>query len=173
MKIIKCDLNYLDALAEFYDKVVDYLLATVNYPKWSKEYPCRSSIEAAINRSEQYACIDEDGKIAGAFVLNEDPQGSYEKGSWSKKLKDGEYEVVHTLAVNQGLKHKGIGSFMTEYIINDAKEKGYRGLRLDVVPGNTPAASLYMRYGFDFVGAYDLDRGFDDIPLFELYELNF
>lgn len=172
MKIIKCDLTYLDALTEFYGKVVDYLLATVNYPKWSKAYPSRNSIEAAINRNEQYACIDE-GKIVGAFVLNEDPQGSYEKGNWSEKIKDGEYEVIHTLAVDQSLKHKGVGSFMTEYIVRDAKENGYRGLRLDVVPGNTPAAALYMRYGFKFVGAYDLDRGFDDIPLFELYELNF
>lgn len=172
MKIIKCDYTYLDALTEFYDRVVDYLIANVNYPRWSKEYPCRTSIEGAINRNQQYACISDD-RIAGAFVLNDDPQGSYEKGNWSRNLKIGEYEVIHTLAVDQSIKHKGVGSFMTEYIIDKAKADGYKGLRLDVVPGNTPAAALYMRYGFKLVGAYDLDRGYDDIPLFELYELNF
>lgn len=77
MKIIKCDSTYLDALTAFYGNVVDYLLATVNYPLWSKDYQYRASIDSAIKRDEQYSCVNDSGKIVGAFVLNEDPHGSY------------------------------------------------------------------------------------------------
>lgn len=91
----------------------------------------------------------------------------------SLDLEKGEYKVIHTLAVDQSLKHKGFGAFMTDYIIDMAKADGYKGLRLDVVPWNSPPSALYIEHGFKFVGAYDLARGFDYIPLFELYELNF
>ena len=113
------------------------------------------------------------GRIVGAFVLNEDAQGAYKKGDWKVHLKDGEYLVIHTLAVLPKEYGKGVASCMTNYCIGKARSKGYKALRLDVVPDNVPAKRLYEKNGFSFAGDKDLERGFENIPLFSLYELNF
>lgn len=117
-------------------------------------------------------CLD--GKrVVGAFILNEDAQGAYEKGNWKVPLKDGEYVVIHTLAVSPEEYGKGIASIMTNYCIDTARSKGYKAIRLDAVPDNFPAKKLYEKNGFSFAGDVDLERGFENIPFFSLYELNF
>lgn len=56
--------------------------------------------------------------------------------------------------------------------IQYARKNGYKAIRLDVVPGNVPAIRLYEKMGFTYAGTADLLRGIEDIPLFDLYELN-
>ena len=152
-----------------YGRVVKHLKETVNYPKWSEEYPCRESVQKAIQKGEQYACV-EDGEILGAAVLNENPDGDYGAGDWSQELRQGEYLVIHTLAADPSARGRGVGSYIVERFIEMAKSRGYQAIRVDVVPGNDPAVNLYQRKGFVFAGAKDLLRGIEEIPIFELYE---
>ena len=62
---------------------------------------------------------------------------------------------------------------MVDKGIDIAESKGYKAIRLDVVPDNIPAINLYKNKGFTFAGVKDLSRNIEDIPLFGLYELNF
>lgn len=166
-------MEMLDELTEFYLSVTTYLDAHINYPKWTPGvYPGRESITAAIQAGTQYACTA-DGELVGAFIYNADPQGAYEKGDWHVNLAEGEYAVIHSLAV--AVKHygEGIGTEMVRFCIDKAKAEGYKAVRLDIVPENIPARKLYEKSGFKFAGEKDLDRGFDDIPTFQLFELNF
>ena len=172
MEIIKCSMNNLDAVSDFYGIVVDNLEKTTNYPKWSKKYPCRESVKTAIESGTQYACI-ENGNVIGAFILNDNPGGNYSVGEWKKELNEGEYSIIHTLAVDFRKEHKGIGKFMVDYCIEKSRKDGYKAVRLDVVPDNFSAIRLYEGRGFTFAGTKDLERGIEDIPLFNLYELNF
>lgn len=172
MELIKCKYTQLEPVSDLYDRVVKHLEDTINYPKWSKNYPCRESVTEAIQRGEQYACV-ENGRILGAFVLNDNPNGNYESGDWSKDLKQGEYLVIHTLAVDPSEGHRGIGGYMVDCCIKIAMSEGYKAVRIDVVPDNIPAINLYMRKGFSFAGIKDLQRNIEAVPLFELYELNF
>lgn len=171
MEWIKCKSGHLDLVSDMYGRVVKHLEDTVNYPKWSKEYPCRESVAEAIQNGEQYACVEK-GRVLGAAVLNEDPDGNYGAGDWSRELKPGEYLVIHTLAVDPKAGRRGIGGYMVSRIMETAMENGYQAIRIDVVPGNLPAISLYQKYGFTFAGAKDLGRDLEEIPMFELYERN-
>lgn len=171
MEWIQCDEDRLDELADFYDRVVTYLEAHINYPKWSHAYPCRESVEEAIRRKDQYACL-EDGRIVGAAVMNDNPGGAYEKGDWSCDLQEGEYLIIHSLAADPERQGCGIGDFMVKAALSFAKANGYKAIRLDVVPGNTPAQKLYRHNGFTYAGTRDLERGIEYIPEFELYEKN-
>ena len=161
--IEKASLPHLDTLTEFYDRVTDHLEATVNYPKWTK---------GAIEDGVQYICTS-DEKAVGAFILNRDPQGNYAAGEWTRNIPEGEYMVIHTLAVSPDCPRQGIGQFMIVYAIELAKVQGCKGIRLDVVPDNIPARRLYEKAGFTFAGEKDLKRDIPEIPLFALYELNF
>ena len=88
-------------------------------------------------------------------------------------MKKGEYLIIHTLAVDPLHEHKGVGRYMVDKCINIAESKGYKAIRLDVVPDNIPAINLYKSKGFTFAGIKDLSRNINGIPLFGLYELNF
>ena len=172
MEVIHCKDEHLDLVSDMYSSVVRHLLEHINYPNWSMAYPCRESVREAIAQGGQYACV-ENGSVLGAFVLNDNPGGNYEAGDWRVSLRQGEFLVIHTLAVAPSAGRRGIGGYMVDCCIALARRKGYRAIRLDVVPGNVPAQRLYQGKGFTFAGARDLLRGIDEIPLFELYELNF
>jgi len=173
MKLIKCGSEHIDAVAAMYSRVVEQLEKTVNYPQWSKDYPCRESVKAAVSNGWQYACIEENGTVLGALVINDNPNGYYEAGDWSRQLIRGEYLVIHTLAVDPDAERRGVGRYMVDCCIELAVRKGYSAIRLDVVPDNIPAINLYKGKGFTYAGTKDLLRNIDGIPLFSLYELNF
>ena len=173
MKIQKCEISDLEAVAKLYDKVTLYLTENVNYPKWKYGcYPSADSVKKAISDGVQFMCTEE-SKVLGAFILNDNPEGTYEKGDWTTDLKKGEYLVIHTLASDPDFSNRGIGKFMVNYSVSYAKEYGFKAVRLDVVPENIPARRLYEKLGFTFAGEKDLKRNIDDIPTFALYELNF
>ncbi|MBQ8803334.1 MAG: N-acetyltransferase [Tyzzerella sp.] len=170
MKIIKCEMKHLDALTKLYDKVTEYLVSHINYPKWTPGvYPGRESIREAIEKGIQYACFDVD-KAVGAFILNEDPQGAYSEGEWVTDAEEGEFLVIHTLASDPECYGKGTGKRMVDFCIETAKECQKKAVRLDVVPDNIPARKLYEKMGFVFAGEKDLKRGIEEIPTFVLYE---
>lgn len=173
MEIRKCKLEEIEAVGEFYDEVVKDLCESVNYPKWTyKVYPSTDFVREMTLANGQFVCLCE-GKIVGAFVFNDDPQGAYENATWGANLQRGEYGICHAVAIKTNLQNKGLGKQVVEFCINYAKELGYKAVRLDVVPTNLPARKLYEKCGFTYVGDADLDRGYDDIPLFSLLELNF
>lgn len=171
MKLIKCDESHLQGATAFYHEVVEYLETHINYPFWTSEHPSDECIAEAVSRGEQYICV-EDGRIVGALLLSEDPDGDYDAGHWSRELREGEYLSVHILAVSPERCHSGVGSFMVDECIFIARSKGYKALRLDIVPTNTPAERLYKKKGFVYAGTADLNRPTAPIPLFDLYEMN-
>jgi len=173
MEIRKCTQEEAAQVGAFYDKVVARLDADgVNYPKWTyREYPSAISARACAQAGTQYVCTEGD-VVVGAFVLNDNPEANYQKGAWSRHIPDGEYMVLHALAIDPDCHGRGLGSQVVEYCIRTAKERGYKALRLDIVPDNIPARRLYEKHGFRYVGTYDLDRGIAHIPVFSLFELN-
>ena len=172
LDIIKCTYDQLPEVGKLYDNVTKYLEEHVNYPKWTHgEYPSLTSATTAYNEGSLYCAKDGD-KIVCAFVLNNDPQGDYSVGDWSKFIPQGEYMVIHALAVLNECKGMGVGQQVVKFSIETAKEQGYKGVRVDVVPGNFPARNLYEKMGFTYVGEYDLKRGIEYIPTFQLLEYN-
>ena len=174
MTIRQCTTQDIQMLADFYDQVVLHLTQTTNWPKWRyKQYPNIDSVTEDITQGAQYVCLDDDGVALGAFVINQDARGAYEKGDWSVKLSDKDYYVIHSFAVNPSFYKKGIANCMIDYCKQLCIARGAKAIHIDVVPTNAPAIALYTRNGFTFAGEKDLDRGFDDIPTFCLYEFNF
>ena len=171
MEFVKCDRSHIPAVTAFYHQVINYLETHINYPFWSPEHPSDEAIRDAVGRGEQYICLS-GGEILGALVLSEDPDGDYESVDWSRELKQGEYLSLHVLAVGPDCYQKGVGSFMVDGCVRVARQKGYKALRLDIVPTNTPAQRLYRKMGFTYAGTADLKRPTAPIPLFDLYELD-
>lgn len=173
MQIRKCRTEEITEVGAFYDTVVEYLDSHTNYPKWQyKIYPSEEYVRAMTAEGFQYIC-KEDGKTVAAFVLNRDPEGDYDRGRWSVDLQDGEYMVIHALAVEPDLHGTGLGKKIVEFCIDTARNSGFRAIRLDIVPDNHPAKHLYESVGFTYVGDEDVRPEVEHIPKFSMYELNF
>lgn len=170
--IIQCTHKNVASVCRFYDEVVRHLLQNVNYPKWKyKVYPSDDTVTQAAAENTQYLC-ERNGRTVGAFVLNCDPQGAYQKAQWSKFIADGDYLVIHSFATHPDCYRRGVAEEMLNFCIEEAKRRNVAAIRVDVVPTNYPAKAFYEKHGFTFVAETDLDRGFEDIPTFCLYELN-
>ena len=174
IEICKCTQKDVEAVGAFYDREVLYMDESgTNYPLWTyKVYPSLDSVAERTREGCQYFCTL-NGEICGAFVLNDNPGGNYENGSWKKTLKTGEYLVIHTLLSDHKLAGMGIATLAVKFCIKTAKAQGYKAVRIDVVPENTPAIRLYEKLGFSFAGKVDLGRNIKEIPYFSLYEYNF
>ncbi len=172
-EISKCKIEEIEEVGRLYDKVTLYLESHVNYPKWVHgDYPSLGSAKVAFENDCLYT-VKSEVEVVCAFVLNDDPQGDYDAGDWRVNLKVGEYMVIHSLAVPNEYAGQGIGGRVVKFCLATAKERGYKGVRVDVVPGNFPARNLYEKWGFTYAGEKDLKRGFDEIPTFQLLEYNF
>lgn len=171
MQIRKCTKSDIETVGCFYDAVILWLDEHINYPKWQyKVYPCEKYVRDMTYAGFQYVCTKDD-RIIAAFVLNSDPEGAYEKGNWSRFLPEGSFMVIHALAIDDKYRGQGLGSKIIRFCIDEARRNGFKGIRLDIVPGNVPAKRLYENCGFSYVGDADLERGTEHIPVFSLYEL--
>lgn len=87
MVIKKCTEAEIEAVGTFYDRNVENMdKCGTNYPKWQyRVYPTEASVREKTGAGAQYLCMS-GGKICGAFVFNEDPEGAYEKAKWENIL---------------------------------------------------------------------------------------
>ncbi len=158
MKIRNAVLSDFEKASELYDKVTLHLENNINYPDWiHKVYPSSETVGKGIKEGSLFVC-EEGGKTIGAFLLNTDPDGDYSQGNWTADIAEGEYMIIHALAVDPDYKGRGIGKRMVEFCLDYAKGKGHRAIRLDAVPKNTPARGMYESIGFHFAGERDLKR---------------
>lgn len=171
--IQKCREEDIVRVGRFYDSVILWLNDHVNYPRWIYGvYPSEQSVRKMAEAGSQYIFAD-GGAIIGAFALSAEPQGSYQKGQWSKELSDGSYMVIHALAIKPEMHRRGIGAEIIRFCAEEAKSQGYKAIRIDIVPTNIPARKLFEKNGFTYAGDVDLELSIGDIPAFSLYELNF
>lgn len=61
---------------------------------------------------------------------------------------DEELNNISKMYVQPNWKGKGIGKMLTKAIIEEAKVRGYRFMRLDTLPSMKQAISLYQTLGF-------------------------
>lgn len=172
MEIRKCLEAEIAQTGRFYDGIILWMNEHINYPCWIYHvYPNEQSVRRMVEKGAQYICLD--GKtFIGAFALSAEPQGNYQKGQWSQKLDDGDYMVIHALAIDPSIQRQGGGSEVISFCVDKAKAEGYKALRVDIVPTNVPARKLFENNGFTYVGDVDLELNIGNVGAFSLYEYN-
>ena len=75
-------------------------------------------------------------------------------GCVGMKLSDAEHAELKRLYVRPRFRGQNLGELLVRRIMSDARDAGYRWLRLDTLPGLKTALALYRRMGFYEVDAY-------------------
>lgn len=155
---------------QFYDSLIDAMRDVAYTPKWEKDiYPTSDFLIHSIQQHELYIG-EENGCIASCMVVNHAYNDSYNKVKWSINALDSQLLVIHTLGVHPQYARKGIASNMVEYVIQQAKLRNMKTIRLDVLLGNLPAENVYLKLGFTYLDTISMfydDTGWTDFKLFE------
>ena len=160
----------IEEMVTFFDNIIDEVVADGNLPCWEKGvYPARESVENGVRRGSLFA-VRHDEEIIGAFDLSTDPAGGYSLGRWQLDLKDGEFLVLHTLAVKKSYQSQGIARHMINYAKKLTADYGAKSLRADCTLLNGKAMRLFESVGFVSCGAFNLGRDVKGASRFQLYE---
>lgn len=139
-------------IEKIYNEILDYEEQTVSYTNWQKGlYPTVDYAKSAVENNTMFVGENEGG-IYGCVVLNSIQPKEYDNISWVTKVEEKEVMVIHTLCIRPSESGKGKGRVMIDFIEKFAKEEGYKVIRLDTYEGNIPAATLYSRLGYLYLG---------------------
>lgn len=142
----------LQAIADLYEKAHDAEEAGVIHTGWLRGiYPTKETVEAGLKRGDMFVAEDE-GRIIGAGVINHVQVDVYAKGSWKYPAPDEKVMVFHTLFVDPGCQHQGIGRGFIKYYEDYALSEGCPYLRFDTNEHNLRARALYQQLGYEEIG---------------------
>lgn len=130
--------------------------------QWQDGYPAPEDIEADIARAYGYvlskpAAADTEAVIAyGAVVFGTEKAYEQIEGAW---LTDGDYTVVHRLAVADGEKGRGVAAEFMRRVEALARTAGVGALRIDTNFDNRYMLQLVARAGFVYCGKIQYASG--------------
>ena len=167
MNFRKSTFDDIDIILEIIEKAKAEL-KKMGLDQWQKGYPNREVIESDVKKGISYVLeeIAENnkkpgekvfGKIVGTIVLSPEKEEPYSKieGKW---ITDDDYMVVHRLAVDSGVKNKGLATKILEFSEGVCIENKILSLKADTHENNEPMKRLLAKNGFSFCGLIYLDR---------------
>ena len=119
--------------------------------QWQNGYPNENSFAKDIAEGISYV-YEENGEIVATAAIFTAPEPDYAKiyeGEWKT---NGNYGVVHRIAVKKQAKRAGYAAKMIEYAVELTRQAGYGSIRIDTHEGNIPMRSFLKKQGFEECG---------------------
>ncbi len=155
---------------QFYYEVTDAAQEAEFSPGWIRDiYPAPGDLKAALAAGQLFVKRI-GGKIISAMVVNGAPNEAYDKVHWPVDRKEGDYLIIHMLAVHPEHTRKGYAQEMVRFVLGLAQSEGRQAVRLDVLKGNLAASKLYLGLGFQYyetVAMFYEDTGWADYEIYE------
>ncbi len=121
--------------------------------QWQNGYPDENSIMGDVDKGISYVM-----EILGTSVLTFEREEVYENMKEGKWLSDGEYTVIHRIAVSENNKNKGVSGEILKELEKICIEKGIYSIKIDTHEDNEPMKGFLKKNGFLFCGIIYLDR---------------
>ena len=147
----------VDEILRLYEQAREYFRAN-GIPQWLDGKPDYDDVFGDIDDGISYVAA-ENGRIAAVFACDFFEDMRYPSllgGSW---LNGDEYAGLHRVAVNSGLKRRGIGSEIVKFVLTRCFENGVFNIRCDTHPKNAPMRGMLEKNGFCKCGRFYLANG--------------
>ncbi len=106
-----------------------------------------------VQRGDNRQIIENSIAIGGKLLTAKTEHGELAGTSWMTF--DGRRIHLHHFGVKPEFQRQGVGKILVEKSLLFAKEKGYQ-IKLEVHQSNKAAIELYKKYGFTYMGDYDV-----------------
>ncbi|WP_445491135.1 GNAT family N-acetyltransferase [Niallia sp. 03133] len=149
MKIRQGQLNDLPIIMNFVKKNVSIMKEEGN-DQWSNDYPIEDDFKNDIVNHHLFVAVLEDRPV-GAITIDREFNENYHKVNWTYPEKN--FFVIHRLAVDPGIRGGGIASELLSFAEVYAIEHDTFYLKTDTYSLNDKAHNLFMKNGYNKVGA--------------------
>ena len=129
-----------------------------NIDQWQNGYPNENVINNDIENKESYVMI-KDNEIIATTVISFNKESVYENIIDGKWLTNGEYGVIHRIAIDNTYKGLGLSHKIIKYTEKTCLEKGVCSIRVDTHEDNILMQSLLKKNGFKYCGIIYLEDG--------------
>lgn len=156
--------NFRQATKEDFDQTMVIInkgkafLKEQGVDQWQGNNPNDEIIRDDIEKGYTYV-LEKDGKILGTAALCFDGEPGYEnmiEGQW---LTNGEFLVIHRMAVDYELKGSGLAAKIFSGADELALERGIHSIKIDTHEGNKPMQKAVLKDGYKYCGKIFYDNG--------------
>ena len=126
--------------------------------QWQNGYPNEEVINNDIENGESYVMLDENNIIA-TTVISFTKEKSYENILDGKWITNGDYGVIHRIAVDNTHKGKGLSHKIIKYAEEVCKQNNIHSIKVDTHEDNILMQSLLKKNGFEYCGIVYLEDG--------------
>lgn len=125
--------------------------------QWQQGYPNPGTVESDISKGLGYV-MTIDGEIAVyvALIINDEPAYSSIEGAW---LSNGEFVVVHRVAVDEKFAGKGMVKVLFDHIEDFTRSHGIQSVKVDTNFDNTAMLRILETKGYSYCGEVFLAGG--------------
>ena len=125
--------------------------------QWQNGYPNLGTVESDIAKGFGYV-LTVDGEIAvyAALILHDEPAYSTIEGAW---LSDGEFVVVHRVAVDEKFAGQGMVKKLFDHIEVFTKSHGIQSIKVDTNYDNLAMLKILESKGYSYCGEVLLAGG--------------
>ena len=129
-----------------------------NIDQWQNNYPNEEVINNDIENGESYVML-ENGNIIATTVISFTKETSYENILDGKWITNGDYGVIHRIAVDNTHKGKGLSHKIIKYAEEVCKQNNIHSIKVDTHEDNILMQSLLKKNGFEYCGIVYLEDG--------------
>lgn len=148
-KAIPSDIPDVSVIYEAIHTAEEAGLATIGWVRGV--YPTKQTAEAALKRGDLFV-LEEEGRINGAAIINQNQCDGYETANWQYPAQDSDIMVLHTLVIDPSAARRGYGKAFVSFYEEYARQMGCRFLRMDTNARNTRARTMYKKLGYREIG---------------------
>ena len=157
------EIKFRKATQDDSDKILKILQQAIerrrldNSQQWQNGYPNPETINSDIEKQIGYVLEENDNVVAySAMILNDEPAYENIEGKW---LSDGDFNVVHRLAVSDEVAGKGYATEIFRRIEDLSRQNGIFSIKVDTNFDNAPMLHLLKKLGYTYCGEVYLAGG--------------
>ncbi|MGI9651578.1 N-acetyltransferase family protein [Chryseobacterium sp. RLHN22] len=125
--------------------------------QWQNGYPNLQTVESDVEKGFGHV-LTVDGEIAVfvALIFNDEPAYSSIEGAW---LTNGEFVVVHRVAVSENFAGQGLAKKLFDYIEDFTKSQNVLSIKVDTNYDNLAMLKILESKGYTYCGEVFLAGG--------------
>ncbi|MCX8532562.1 GNAT family N-acetyltransferase [Chryseobacterium luquanense] len=125
--------------------------------QWQNGYPNLQTVESDVSKEFGYV-LTVDGEVAVfvALIFNDEPAYSSIEGEW---LTNGEFVVVHRVAVSEDFAGQGLAKKLFDYIEDFTKSQNVSSIKVDTNYDNLAMLKILESKGYSYCGEVFLAGG--------------
>lgn len=160
---MKSEIKFRKATQDDADKIWKILQQAIERRRldgslqWQNGYPNPETVNSDIQKQIGYVLTENDRVVAYcAVLLNDEPAYENIKGKW---LSDGDFNVVHRVAVSDEVAGKGYATEIFRRIEDFSRQNGIFSVKVDTNFDNAAMLHILKKLGYSYCGEVYLSGG--------------